>query len=320
MELRIFKYVAKTGTIPLRLEPEDHLKALGGSSINTLSWIFDSMSSSVPGWIKVIVPVCLIAVAAFIIIYAVPQTDDTDGTDDQPAAETITLVLLRHGESEWNKQNLFTGWTDVDFSENGRSEAEMAGKLLKEEGFDFDVCYTSYLKRAIHTLDIVLDQMDRDWLPVTKSWKLNERHYGALQGLNKAETAEKYGEDQVKIWRRSYDVPPPALDADDERNPAKQEQYRGIPAEDLPLTESLKDTVARVVPYFNEVIKPKMLSGDRVIIVAHGNSLRALVKYLEDISDDEIVEVNIPNGAPLVYEFDRDFNIISKRYLGDQVS
>ncbi len=280
------------------------------------------MGIIIPGWIKVIMPICLIAVAAFIIISAVPQIspslpgDDTDDpTDDQSTTETMTLVLLRHGESEWNALNLFTGWTDVDLSETGRSEAETAGRLLKEEGFDFDICYTSYLKRAIHTLDIILYEMDRDWLPVIKSWKLNERHYGALQGLNKSETAEKYGEDQVKLWRRSYDVPPPALDADDDRNPAKQEQYKDVPAEELPLTESLKDTVARVIPYFNDVIKPKMLAGDRVIIVAHGNSLRALVKYLEGISDEDIVEVNIPNGIPLVYEFDSDFKVISKRYL-----
>jgi 2,3-bisphosphoglycerate-dependent phosphoglycerate mutase len=265
---------------------------------------------------------CLFAVAIIIVLSVASQTapspSDDDPADDPEIPERMTLVLLRHGESEWNKLNLFTGWTDVDLSDNGRIEAETAGKLLKDEGFDFDVCYTSYLKRAIHTLDIVLDQMDLEWLPVIKTWKLNERHYGALQGLNKAETAEKYGEDQVKIWRRSYDVPPPALDPDDERNPANQEQYRGVPAEDLPLTESLKDTVARVIPYFEDVIKPSMLSGDKIIIVAHGNSLRALVKYLEDISDEDIVEVNIPNGVPLVYEFDSDFKVISKRYLSDQ--
>ncbi len=206
----------------------------------------------------------------------------------------------------------------MDLSDNGRSEAKTAGKMLKEYGYDFDVCYTSYLKRAIHTLDIVLDEMDLEWLPVTKAWELNERHYGALQGLNKQETIEKYGEEQVKIWRRSYDVPPPALDPADERNPANQEQYKDIPAEDLPLTECLKDTFERVVPYFNDVIKPQMLDGKKVIIVAHGNSLRALVKYLEDISDKDIVDVNIPNGIPLVYEFDSDFNVISKRYLDDQ--
>lgn len=232
----------------------------------------------------------------------------------------MELVLLRHGESEWNRLNLFTGWTDVDLSDTGRSEAVMAGKLMKEEGFDFDVCYTSYLKRAIHTLDLALDEMDRDWLPVIKSWKLNERHYGALQGLNKAETAEKYGEDQVKKWRRSYDIPPPPLPEDDERNPASQEQYRGIPREALPLTESLKDTVARAVPFFNDVIRPRMLAGDRIIIAAHGNSLRALVKYFDGISDADIVGVNIPTGVPLVYEFDRGLNVISKRYLGDQDS
>ncbi|MBQ3735399.1 MAG: 2,3-diphosphoglycerate-dependent phosphoglycerate mutase [Candidatus Methanomethylophilaceae archaeon] len=230
----------------------------------------------------------------------------------------MKLVLLRHGESVWNKENLFTGWTDVDLSETGRAEAVEAGKVLKAEGFDFDVCYTSYLKRAIHTLNITLEGMDREWLPVIKSWKLNERHYGALQGLNKAETAEKYGEDQVKKWRRSYDIPPPALDPKDERNPARQIQYSGVDPKDLPLTESLKDTVARAVPYFEAEIKPRMLKGERVIIAAHGNSLRALVKVFENMSDDDIVGVNIPTAVPLVYEFDRDFNVVSKRYLGDQ--
>ena len=230
----------------------------------------------------------------------------------------MKLVLLRHGESEWNKLNLFTGWMDVDLSDKGREEAKAAGQTLKAEGYDFDVCFTSYLKRAIHTLNITLDEMDRAWLPVIKSWKLNERHYGALQGLNKAETAEKYGEDQVKKWRRSYDIPPPSLSEDDDRNPARQEQYRGVPKDQLPLTESLKDTVARAVPFFNDVIRPRMLAGDRIIIAAHGNSLRALVKYFENISDEEIVGVNIPTGVPLVYEFDPDFKVISKRYLGDQ--
>ena len=275
------------------------------------------MNGYVPGRVKAMMLIC-ISVAAAVVIVLAAQPIANEPADNPEKPETMTLVLLRHGESEWNKLNLFTGWTDVDLSETGRSQAETAGRLLKEEGLEFDVCYTSYLKRAIHTLDIVLDEMDLEWLPVMKSWKLNERHYGALQGLNKAETAEKYGEDQVKIWRRSYDVPPPALDPDDERNPANQEQYRDVPAEDLPLTESLKDTVARVVPYFEEVIKPQMLDGDKVIIVAHGNSLRALVKYLENISDEDIVEVNIPNGVPLVYEFDSDFNVISKRYLSDQ--
>ena len=273
------------------------------------------MSSGIPSWVKAAVLVCIVGAAMFVVVSSLPDDDK-----DEPSTETMTLVLLRHGESEWNKLNLFTGWTDVDLSENGRSEAAMAGKLLKEEGFEFDVCYTSYLNRAIHTLDIVLDEMDLEWLPVTKSWKLNERHYGALQGLNKQETAEKYGEEQVKIWRRSYDVPPPALDPADERNPANQEQYKDIPAEELPLTECLKDTVARVVPYFEDEIKPQMLAGENVIIVAHGNSLRGLVKYLEGISDEDIVEVNIPNGIPLVYEFDKDFNVISKRYLGEEAS
>lgn len=269
--------------------------------------------NSIPGWVKAIVLICLCVAAGFVLLSVVD-----DASKDDPTPETMTLVIIRHGESEWNSLNLFTGWTDVDLSDKGRAEAELAGKMLKEEGFDFDICYTSYLKRAIHTLDIVLDEMDLEWLPVTKAWQLNERHYGALQGLNKKETAEKYGEEQVKIWRRSYDVPPPALDPDDDRNPAKQEQYKDVPAENLPLTECLKDTVARVVPYFDDVIKPRMLAGDKVIIVAHGNSLRALVKYLEDISDEDIPGVEIPNGIPLVYELDRDFNVISKRYLGDQ--
>ena len=233
-------------------------------------------------------------------------------------ADTMKLVLLRHGESVWNKENLFTGWTDVDLSDTGRAEAQEAGRVLTQEGFDFDICFTSYLKRAIHTLNITLEGMDREWLPVIKSWKLNERHYGALQGLNKAETAEKYGEDQVKQWRRSYDIPPPALEASDERNPAKQIQYSGVDPKDLPLTESLKDTVARAVPYFEAEIKPRMLKGERILIAAHGNSLRALVKTFEKMSDEDIVGVNIPTAVPLVYEFDRDFNVISKRYLGDQ--
>lgn len=232
--------------------------------------------------------------------------------------DKMTLVLLRHGESVWNKENLFTGWTDVELSEKGVSEAKAAGQTLKSEGFDFDICYTSYLKRAIHTLQLALDEMDRAWLPVEKSWKLNERHYGALQGLNKSETAEKYGEDQVKVWRRSYATCPPALEPSDERNPASQVQYRDVDPEDLPLTECLKDTVTRAYPYFEEVIKPRMIAGDRVLIAAHGNSLRALVKMFDGMSDDEITGVNIPTGVPLVYEFDGDFNVISKRYLGDQ--
>lgn len=229
----------------------------------------------------------------------------------------MKLVLIRHGESEWNKLNLFTGWTDVDLSEKGHQEAMQAGKTLKEEGYDFDVCYTSYLKRAIHTLNHVLDELDRNWLPVTKTWKLNERHYGALQGLNKSETAEKYGEEQVKIWRRSFDVKPPVLSEDDERAPKNQEMYRDV-KEELPLTESLETTIERVVPYFEEVIKKDMLEGKRVIIAAHGNSLRALVKYFDNLSKEEIMNVNIPTGVPLVYEFDENMNVIKHYYLGDQ--
>ena len=230
----------------------------------------------------------------------------------------MKLVLVRHGESEWNKLNLFTGWTDVDLSEKGHEEAAAAGRLLKAEGYDFDVCYTSYLKRAIHTLNHILDEMDRVWLPVTKTWKLNERHYGALQGLNKSETAEKYGEDQVKIWRRSFDVKPPKLEETDDRNPANQAIYASVNPKELPLTESLETTIERVVPYFETVIKKDMKAGKRVIIAAHGNSLRALVKYFEDMSKDEILGVNIPTGVPLVYEFDDNFKVIRKYYLGDQ--
>ena len=233
-------------------------------------------------------------------------------------ADTMRLVLLRHGESVWNKENLFTGWTDVDLSDKGREEARAAGRLMREEGLDFDVCYTSFLKRAIHTLNLALEEMDREWLPVVKAWQLNERHYGALQGLNKADTAAKYGEEQVKVWRRSYATPPPELSPEDERNPANQEMFRTVPRECLPLTESLRETVARAVPYFDEEIKPRMMAGERVLIAAHGNSLRALVKVFDGMSEDEIVGVNIPTGVPLVYEFDRDFNVVSKRYLGDQ--
>ena len=230
----------------------------------------------------------------------------------------MKLVLVRHGESEWNKLNLFTGWTDVDLSDKGHEEAKLAGKLLKEEGYDFDVCYTSYLKRAIHTLNHILDEMDRNWLPVIKTWKLNERHYGALQGLNKAETAEKYGEDQVKIWRRSFDVKPPALEETDERAPRNQDVYRNEDPAVLPLNESLETTIERVIPFYNEVILPDMKAGKRVIIAAHGNSLRALVKYLDNMSDEDIIGVNIPTGVPLVYEFDENFNVKDHYYLGDQ--
>ncbi len=230
----------------------------------------------------------------------------------------MKLVLVRHGESEWNQKNLFTGWTDVDLSEKGHEEAKQAGKLLKEQGYDFDLCYTSYLKRAIHTLNHILDEMDRNWLPVEKSWKLNERHYGALQGLNKAETAEKYGEAQVKIWRRSYDVKPPLLEADDPRNPANQEMYRNEDKELMPLAESLETTVQRVVPYYEDTILPQMKAGKRILIAAHGNSLRALVMYLSKLSKDEIVSVNIPTGVPLVYEFDDQFQVVNHYYLGNQ--
>ena len=228
------------------------------------------------------------------------------------------LVLVRHGESEWNKLNLFTGWTDVDLSAKGHEEAKAAGQLLKKEGYDFDVCYTSYLKRAIHTLNHILEEMDREWLPVIKSWKLNERHYGALQGLNKSETAEKYGEDQVKIWRRSFDVKPPALEESDERSAVRQAMYRDVDKALLPANESLETTIERAVPYFNEVIKKDMDAGKRVIIAAHGNSLRALVKYFDNLSNEAIIDVNIPTGTPLVYEFDDDYNVIRSYYLGDQ--
>ena len=230
----------------------------------------------------------------------------------------MKLVLVRHGESEWNKLNLFTGWTDVDLSEKGHEEAIQGGKILKAEGYDFDIAYTSRLKRAIHTLNHILDELDRNWIPVYKCWQLNERHYGALQGLNKAETAAKYGDEQVKIWRRSYDVTPPALEPDDNRAPCNQDMFRDITPEQLPLTESLEITVQRAVPFFNEVIKPQMQAGKRIIIAAHGNSLRALVKYFDDMTPEEIIGVNIPTGVPLVYEFDDNFNVLRHYYLGDQ--
>ncbi|WP_293983894.1 2,3-diphosphoglycerate-dependent phosphoglycerate mutase [uncultured Clostridium sp.] len=230
----------------------------------------------------------------------------------------MKLVIVRHGESEWNRLNLFTGWSDVDLSAKGMKEARQAGRILKEKGLDFDVCYTSYLKRAIHTLNLILEEMDREWLPVIKSYKLNERHYGALQGLNKSETAEKYGEEQVKIWRRSYSVKPPILDEASIQNPKNQEQYRGINKDELPLCESLEDTIKRVVPYFNKNIRKDMLDGKNVLIAAHGNSIRSLVKYFENLSEEEILEVNIPTGIPLVYEFDNDFNVLEKYYLGNE--
>jgi 2,3-bisphosphoglycerate-dependent phosphoglycerate mutase len=227
------------------------------------------------------------------------------------------IVLLRHGESVWNKENLFTGWTDVDLSEQGRGEARRAGELLKAEGFAFDVAFTSVLKRAIRTLWAVLDELDLMWIPVEHSWRLNERHYGALQGLNKAQTAAKYGDEQVLIWRRSYDIPPPALEESDPRFPGTDPRYRDLSGAELPRTECLKDTVARFLPYWHESIVPAIRAGKRVIIAAHGNSLRALVKYLDEISDEEIVGLNIPTGVPLVYELDDRLKPIRNYYLGD---
>ena len=227
------------------------------------------------------------------------------------------VVLLRHGESVWNKENRFTGWYDVDLTERGVAEAKEAGRLLREGGFVFDIAYTSVLKRAIKTLGIALDTLDQLWIPVTKSWKLNERSYGALQGLNKAETAAKHGEAQTKIWRRSFDIPPPALTVDDPRHPSHDPRYKGLSASDLPLTESLKDTIARFMPYWHETIAPAIKSGQRVTIAAHGNSLRALVKDLDNVPEAEIVELNIPTGIPLVYELDDDLKPIRHYYLGD---
>jgi 2,3-bisphosphoglycerate-dependent phosphoglycerate mutase len=227
------------------------------------------------------------------------------------------VVLLRHGESTWNRENRFTGWTDVDLSDRGRAEAQEAGRLLNEGGYVFDIAYTSVLKRAIRTLGIALDTLDLLWIPVIKSFRLNERHYGGLQGLNKAETAAKHGDAQVKIWRRSYDIPPPPLPPDDERHPQRDPRYAGLPASELPLTESLKDTVARFLPYWHDTIAPTIRSGKRVVIAAHGNSLRALVKYLDDVPESDIVELNIPTGIPLVYELDDDLRPIRHYYLGD---
>lgn len=227
------------------------------------------------------------------------------------------LVLLRHGESSWNKENRFTGWTDVDLSERGIQEARKAGIILKDKNYTFDMAFTSVLKRAIRTLWIVLDHMDLMWIPVQRSWRLNERHYGALQGLNKAETARKYGEQQVHIWRRSYDIRPPALSEDDPRSPASDPRYQDLRDNELPMTECLKDTVERFLPYWHESIAPVILSGKKVIIAAHGNSLRALVKYLDSISDDDIVSLNIPTGIPLVYELDDKLNAVNHYYLGD---
>ena len=230
------------------------------------------------------------------------------------------VVLLRHGESDWNRENRFTGWTDVDLSEKGRLEARTAGETLKSLGYTFDQAYCSVLKRAIRTLWIVLDEMDLMWIPVENSWRLNERHYGALQGLNKAETAARFGETQVKTWRRSYDTPPPPLEPTDPRFPGRDPRYRTLSPSELPLTECLKDTVARFLPYWNGTIGPAIKSGKKVIVAAHGNSIRALVKYLDDVSDRDIVELNIPTGVPLVYELDADLRPHAHYYLGDQAA
>jgi len=224
---------------------------------------------------------------------------------------------LRHGESAWNKENRFTGWTDVNLTEKGIEEARAAGRLLKSEGFDFDFTFTSVLTRAIRTLNLTLEEMDRLWLPVEKDWHLNERHYGALQGLNKAETAAKFGEDQVLVWRRSYDIPPPALEAGDERDASRDRRYANLGPAAIPRTECLKDTVARVVPYWNDRIAPRVARGERILVAAHGNSLRALIKYFDNLSDEAIVKENVPTAIPLVYEFDDAMKVRGRRYLGD---
>ena len=228
------------------------------------------------------------------------------------------IVLLRHGESTWNKENRFTGWTDVDLSEKGMEEARTAGKVMKNEGFQFDVAYVSVLKRALRTLWLALEEMDQLWIPWIKTWRLNERHYGALQGLNKAETAALHGEEKVKIWRRSYDIPPPPLEEKDPRYPGNQAIYKDMDKKDIPLTECLKDTVERFLPYWHETIAPAIKSGKKVLITAHGNSLRALVKYLDNMTDEAIIELNIPTGVPLVYELDADLKPVKHYYLGDQ--
>jgi 2,3-bisphosphoglycerate-dependent phosphoglycerate mutase len=229
----------------------------------------------------------------------------------------LKIVLLRHGQSAWNLENRFTGWTDVDVTAQGREEARAAGQLMKKEGYEFDLVFTSVLKRAIRTMQVAMDELDQMWVPVIRDWRLNERHYGALQGLNKAETAAKHGEDQVKIWRRSYAVPPPPLTADDPRHPSKDRRYAGISKEQLPLTESLKDTVARFVPYWESTIAPQVKAGKRILIVAHGNSLRALVKHLDNMTEEAILELNIPTGIPLVYELDANLKPTKHYYLGD---
>ncbi|MGI6454734.1 MAG: 2,3-diphosphoglycerate-dependent phosphoglycerate mutase [bacterium] len=228
------------------------------------------------------------------------------------------LVLIRHGESIWNQENRFTGWTDVDLTENGRLEAQKGGKMLLEGGYEFDIAYTSVLKRAIRTLWIVLDELDQMWIPVKRTWRLNERHYGGLQGLNKSETAQKYGEDQVKIWRRSFDIPPPPLTEDDERYPGRDRRYHSLAKDELPLTECLKDTIARFLPFWFETVVPDIKAGKNVLIVAHGNSLRGLVKHLDRIPDDEIVGLNIPTGVPLVYELNENIEPLNSYYLGNE--
>ena len=228
------------------------------------------------------------------------------------------LVLIRHGESTWNLENRFTGWTDVDLTPTGIEQAQNAGQLLKNEGYDFDVAYTSVLKRATRTLWHVLDEMDRTWLPVMHSWRLNERHYGALQGLNKGETAQKYGDEQVLVWRRSYDTPPPPMDASDERSERGDRRYARLKPEEVPLTECLKDTVNRVLPFWNESMAPAIKAGKRLVVVAHGNSIRALIKYLDQVSDNDIVALNVPNGIPLVYELDENLKPLRSYYLGDR--
>ncbi|MHC4114441.1 MAG: 2,3-diphosphoglycerate-dependent phosphoglycerate mutase [Planctomycetota bacterium] len=231
--------------------------------------------------------------------------------------KTFKVVLLRHGESTWNKENKFTGWTDVDLSEKGVVEAKQAGQVLKQEGFTFDIAFTSVLKRAIRTLWFTLEEMDLMWIPVYRCWRLNERHYGALQGLNKSETAQKYGDEQVLIWRRSYDIQPPALTEDDPRYSGNFPMYQDMEKEDIPLSECLKDTVARFLPYWHETIAPTIVEGKKVLIAAHGNSLRALVKYLDNVSDEAIVKLNIPTGIPLIYELDQELKSLKHYYLGD---
>ncbi len=228
-----------------------------------------------------------------------------------------SIVLLRHGESTWNKENRFTGWTDVDLTEKGVIEAAKAGRLLREKGYVFDIAYTSYLKRAVKTLNTVLDKMDQDWIPVEKSWRLNEKHYGNLQGLNKSETAKKYGNDQVLIWRRSYDIAPLPLEEDDPRNPRMDIRYRNVPDSDLPRTESLKDTVERILPYWKETIFPTLHTANQILVTAHGNSLRGIIKYLKNISDNEIVHLNLPTAVPYVFDFDDNLNLVSDYFLGD---